>query len=918
MATNGLQRLVLLAVCVGMVPATVANGNVALPLHERFASETLDAAWSPKASPEASVKVTDGWLAVEGPLDGVGHIERQLGIDNITLSATVVRWGAVYLVWDADNWCGVGMLSPTPFGRFYSIDVVGGKAREVDDRGVDFGCAHRVRIVLGQDHVRLQSHDGEKWIDMRTIERPTTFAGAPKRVAVGKYYGADHKPFRGPADVPGVKVSGLVGDLRIEATPPAVLTLTEAEREAVRRPPGEPVNAVLTQNDDDPTFEAIAGHYPPMKSPREVVGVPVHPLDLGVDCLGRLDVTPWGAPTAWFEIGDPPVPFGGGNGAYFTWDRSATHLVPGLTATITRRLLAGYLPVVILSTSRDDVDYELMVFAISEGFRVDTDLYAYARLTARSRGGRVPEQLALAWGSGETRHVWPAKARDGSARWCVRFKHPQPETASEITADAFEAKLVETAAFWRNVLAPAERFDMPDRRVMEAYRAWIVYSLLNCDTIDGYVEPHDGAGFYEQMFGNSVSLHTWAMNMYGLHDHAARVLDTQIHFQQPDGLYTQVCGLTDPGGFLVGLIRQYQFTGDRAWLERVSPSIIKQCEWLVRQRAAGPADGMTRGLIKFRPYNDYAEPVFNYLGNVWCARGLELSGAALKDIGAEQADAFAIEAAKYRQDILDSMDAAAFADNGQTILPMEPDTQRLLKLSKYTGGDYYGLVASPLLGTGFLPPRDKRANRLMDIIEKRAGLIAGVCEFERGIDHAYTYGYLTTAMKRGEERKTLLGFWSFLAFGMTRDTYSPVEVTNIRTGHNHYTLPHLYSCTDQLRLVRDMLLHEQDDTLWLGRGIPRAWLAPGKHVAVNDAPTEFGNMSYRIDAEADDTMRIHIDPPQRRMPMEVCLRLRHPQKRSIASVTATPSVAVEVSGDTLRLPDLHTPVDLEVRCDAGR
>jgi hypothetical protein len=39
-----------------------------------------------------------------------------------------------------------------------------------------------------------------------------------------------------------------------------------------------------------------------------------------------------------------------------------------------------------------------------------------------------------------------------------------------------------------------------------------------------------------------------------------------------------------------------------------------------------------------------------------------------------------------------------------------------------------------------------------------------VCEFEDGIDHAYTYGYLNYALRRGEPRKALLGFWSFLAF----------------------------------------------------------------------------------------------------------------------------------------------------------
>ena len=86
---------------------------------------------------------------------------------------------------------------------------------------------------------------------------------------------------------------------------------------------------------------------------------------------------------------------------------------------------------------------------------------------------------------------------------------------------------------------------------------------------------------------------------------------------------------------------------------------------------------------------------------------------------------------------------------------------------------------------------------------------------------------------------------------MTRDTYSPVEVTMIRTGENHYTLPHLYSCTEQLRLLRNLLVREDGETLVIGQGVPRAWLEPGKHVAVNKAPTSFGEVSYRIEPQDD-------------------------------------------------------------------
>jgi hypothetical protein len=330
------------------------------------------------------------------------------------------------------------------------------------------------------------------------------------------------------------------------------------------------------------------------------------------------------------------------------------------------------------------------------------------------------------------------------------------------------------------------------------------------------------------------------------------------------------------------------------------------------QRANAPKSGVARGLIKFRPYNDYVAEVYNYLGNVWCAEGMAEAAAALETIGSPEAASIASESRRYRQDILDSMAIAAFKHDGQTLLPLEPDTRRLLKLERYKAAGYYSLSASPLLGIDFLSPGDKRTSWLVEALEKRGGLIAGICEFETGIDHAYTYGYLLNELKRGEPRKTLLGFYSMLAFGMTRDTYSPVEVTMIETGENHYTLPHLYSCTEQLRLLRALLIREDGTELRLGEGIPRQWLEPGKKVMVTSAPTEFGPVSYEIQGQGNGAFEVHLTPPQRRIPSKIVLVLRNPEERSISSVDGATGSKIKFSGENLSVSEGRAPLNLLV------
>ncbi|MDB6027391.1 MAG: hypothetical protein JWM68_3614 [Verrucomicrobiales bacterium] len=889
----------LLILSLAAIPSlAVADTTSSLPWVENFPSTNLSSNWAEEVSPGGKIFIKDGWITFESALPDRSHIQRSGDIDNITVSAKVVRWSGIYLVWDEANWCGLGKLSPTPFGRIYTMDVCNGKTNEVDHRGVDFNLPHTLRVQLGSDHVRFQYLFEKQWLELRTMERPKGFVGAPKFIRVGKYYGSEDKPYG--AQKSSEKASGAVRELRVEVTPIAELNLSAAELKAVRNPPPERVNALLTQNEEDPTFEKIAPLYPPMRNPREIVGVPAHPLDIGIDRLGRLDVSPWTpAPLAWFEVGNPGKSFGQ-EGVPFT-----------------RRLLHGYLPVLALRRVIEGNDCQMNVFGWSEGCRADKDLYAYVSFAAHPlTNTALPENFSMLWAN-NGKHTFPLKPTNGAAQCFFRFKFPEPGTVTEISAEEFTTKQNEVVSFWKKHLEPANIFNVPDTRVMEAYRAWIVYSMLNADTINGFVEPHDGSGFYEEMFGNSVSVQSAAMDMYGFHDYAARMFQTQIHFQQPDGLYTQVCGLTDPGGFLFGLARHYEMTRDKEWLRKVSPNIIKQCEWLMSQRGNTLKEGMLRGLIKFRPYNDYPDPVYNYLGNAWCAYGMKQAANALQEIGISDARKFADEADKYRQDILASMEASAFDDHGQTLLPMEPDTHRLLKLSKNRGGDYYGLIASPLLGMGFLPTNDKRTTWLVDILEKRGGLIGGVCEFQCGIDHAYTYGYLMNALKRDEPRKTLLGFWSFLAFGMTRDTYSPVEVTMIETGENHYTLPHLYSCTEQLRLLRNMLLHEDGNVLWIAKGAPRAWFQAGKNIAITAAPTEFGPVSYEIKSMTDGTTRISIDPPLRRTPEKICVRLRDPQHRRIIAVNNSYDAKISFSDDTVTINDLKTPADLQVYFSAA-
>jgi hypothetical protein len=116
---------------------------------------------------------------------------------------------------------------------------------------------------------------------------------------------------------------------------------------------------------------------------------------------------------------------------------------------------------------------------------------------------------------------------------------------------------------------------------------------------------------------------------------------------------------------------------------------------------------------------------------------------------------------------------------------------------------------------------------------------------------------------------------------------------------------HLWTPVAVLRLLRDAMVMEQGDRLHLGLGTARSWLQQGKTVGVREAPTHFGTVTYRIDSDLKaQTLRTEVHAAWRRIPREVVLHLRHPQRARIRGVTVNgrPSREFDTEKELVRLP----------------
>jgi len=410
-----------------------------------------------------------------------------------------------------------------------------------------------------------------------------------------------------------------------------------------------------------------------------------------------------------------------------------------------------------------------------------------------------------------------------------------------------------------------------------------------------------------------------AFDLYGYPDEAQRCLDSICSLVRPDGELKTYFGLSDSGTLMMAVEDHYRLTQDKKWLASVAPTVVRVCDWCIarrnKEKEPQTPGSATWGMIKYRPSGDYPEPDYSFLSDTTVCVGLEAAARVLRVAGREaDAQRIAAEATAYRHDLDDAMRRAVFEHEGQRLLPILPATRGWLVKANYGSTGYYSLFAGLLLDNEFLAPGDPHATLLIDALESRGGLCAGMCTFFNYIDHGFTYGYWLEMLKRGQPKKAILGLYGSMAYGMSRSTYSGVECTNIQSGGNAATLPHLRSGTQQLRLLRMMLVREDGDRLLLGQAAPQQWLKHGRRVEVRDAPTFFGKVSYTIESAADQgRITVQLVPPRRDPPKEIQLFLRHPDGRPIRRVLVADKPLDSFDAGSVCLRGITQPVTVELR-----
>ncbi len=563
----------------------------------------------------------------------------------------------------------------------------------------------------------------------------------------------------------------------------------------------------------------------------------------------------------------------------------------------TPKLASGFLP--MLETKYVDAGgtrYRQESFAV-RGLGTG-DLVSFVRVTATARdGGRgslirlVPQGSRR--GARVTQGVMQARVDPGQtttmyAAWLVPFGGA-PVEVNQATFDAARERLVE---FWLARLGQQPMFTVPERVVDDAERSLLVqelaltwrYSVGNQYEEFSYPETFDTAE---------------VMAEYGF-----------------DGVTRQILGSTlahlrgsswRAGQRLATVATYYRLSGDRAYLEQQTPALSRLVSEMGRELFRPHGNGL---LPKERYSSDIAAKVYglhaqadawlglNLIGDVWRITGHPGLAHRANFLARRLGHALRRAVNRSERRLKDGslfIPAALLAKHE----PFDP-------IAASRPGSYWNLVMPYALASGFFRPGGREANGVLDYMLQHGSRLLGLVRAAAyslygkphypisGTDQVYGLNVARFLADNDRPDQLVLSLYGMLGASMTENTYVSGEAATVAPlrgalYRSMYMPPNTTSNSAFLETLRLMLIHEARDKggapvgLELAFSTPRPWLGSGKSITVNNAPTSFGLLSYRLERTAKRVLGT-VEVPSHHPPPTMRLRLRLPRGLRVGAV----------------------------------
>jgi len=479
---------------------------------------------------------------------------------------------------------------------------------------------------------------------------------------------------------------------------------------------------------------------------------------------------------------------------------------------------------------------------------------------------------------------------------------PQPEQ--------FYRGLLAFAEYWEKQVADMAQAALPDRSWVDMSKHAFAKELV---VRPGGVYPKYGAvdrDYYGNEYDGFQDIFTMALytNLeWGRFEMARTIFDN--YFSE----YTDsrgMCNMRGPevaqfGMTLSLLARYFNYTHDAALMLKHGPKIRATAKMLeqmhdesLKRPGSDPGYGIIHGwsesdaCLNARPETWWLP---YYANNAFSARGLFDIGRAWARTGAGTA----AEAQRWLKRAKTMQDALISAMEKNVARDRTPPY-----ISPFAGGDMLfreGLAKqrpSPyqwthrpyaeLLQADVLPA--SLANLVIDCMRAYGattiGVVANVGPARpgaRAILGFISYGYAQMLLRLDRVEEYLLFLYAHRYHDHTRGNWTAGEVSGITGGTALFCIPAQQTIP---LLVRWMLVLEDsdEDRLYFGKGVPRKWAASGQPVRIEQAPTRWGRVNYRMATRGNSVVAtVELAPAS--APREIEVKLRVPRETPVRRVT---------------------------------
>ena len=439
------------------------------------------------------------------------------------------------------------------------------------------------------------------------------------------------------------------------------------------------------------------------------------------------------------------------------------------------------------------------------------------------------------------------------------IKVSDTEALARLGAIDFEQAMNATAERWRKALLGGIRIRLPEKKVVDAFDANLIYDMMSVDRLgDDYVQKVSKLHYHTFWLRDSAVIIS-AYDATGNFQLAKRCLLFFLKYQRPDGLFVSNEGQYDGWGQTLWTFgRHYRFTNDKEFAKTVYPSVRRAVEWLRAARQKDPLRLIPAGNPGDNEFSKVSAHVTGH--SFWTLAGLGGAIALAQAAGTEEdVREFRKEYDDYHEVLMARLREVTSKTDGY--IPPGLDVK---------GGQDWGNMSS-LYPEVLLPPSDPMVTGTLRATRAKYG--EGLMTYAGWLHHYISAFNTQSAIVRGEQEQVIKDLYAMLIH--TSSTHAGWEFARAPWTARDFVddlAPHGTFSAEYVMLLRNMLLREQDRSLHLLSALSPEWTKPGDSVEVQNAPTYFGRLGMKATFRADG-MALDLDATFRSEPDEVLVHL---------------------------------------------